>query len=220
MERVPEPELMSDPVQARAYAEADFSEPHEAFVDRFRERFPDRRPRRVLDLGCGPADVTCRFARAYPDATIVGVDGAPAMIALARAALARAGLGERVALVTGRLPGVDLPARHFDTVISNSLLHHLGDPAVLWQAIAAHAAPGAAVFVMDLARPASRAHARACVARYAAGEPAILQRDFYNSLLAAFTPEEIRAQLARAGLPFTVEPASDRHVVIHGRLPQ
>lgn len=219
MERVPEPELMSDPAQARAYAEADFSEPHDAFVDRFRERFPDGRPRRVLDLGCGPADVTCRFARAYPDATIVGVDGAAAMIELARAALARAGLGERVTLVTARLPGADLPARHFDAVISNSLLHHLGDPAVLWQTIAVHAAPGAAVFVMDLARPASPAQARTYVARYAAGEPAILQRDFYNSLLAAFTPEEIRAQLARAMLPFAVERASDRHVVIHGRVP-
>ena len=35
MERIPEPDLMSEQEQARAYAEADFSEPHENFVDLF-----------------------------------------------------------------------------------------------------------------------------------------------------------------------------------------
>ena len=39
MERIPEPELMDDPEQARAYASADFSEPHQAFVERFTQRF-------------------------------------------------------------------------------------------------------------------------------------------------------------------------------------
>lgn len=216
MERIPEPELMDDPAQALAYAQADFSEPHDAFVGHFRQRFPAHAPVRVLDLGCGPADVTCRFARVYPEAAILGIDGAPAMIELGRAALARARVEGRVRLLVARLPGADLPARHFDTVISNSLLHHLHDPDVLWQAIRTHARPRAAVFVMDLLRPASRAQAQALVERYAAGEPEILRRDFRHSLLAAFTVEEIRVQLARAGLAFAVERVSDRHVAVHG----
>lgn len=210
---------MDDPAQALAYARADFSEPHEAFVRFFRDRFPDHVPARVLDLGCGPADVTCRFARAYPQAEALGVDGASAMIELGREALARAGLTPRVTLLTARLPGAGLPAHGFDTVISNSLLHHLADPAVLWQAIRAHAAPRAAVFVMDLLRPASPAEAQVLVERYAAGEPEILRRDFHNSLLAAFTVDEIQVQLVRAGLPFAVEVVSDRHVAIYGESP-
>lgn len=68
IERIPEPELMDDPEQARAYAGADFSEPHQAFVERFTQCFPRHRPRRVLDLGCGAADITIRFARAIPGA--------------------------------------------------------------------------------------------------------------------------------------------------------
>lgn len=219
MERLPEPELMDDPVQALAYAQADFGEPHEAFVRGFRERFRGHTPAHVLDLGCGPADVTCRFARAYPSAHVLGIDGAPAMIELGQQVTARAGLADRVTLVTARLPGAPLPAQRFDTVISNSLLHHLGDPAVLWEAIKAHAAPRAAMFVMDLLRPGSRAQAQALVDQYAAGEPEILRRDFHNSLLAAFTVEEIRAQLARAGLPFAVDVVSDRHVAVHGWAP-
>ncbi len=219
MERLPEPELMDDPAQALAYARADFSEPHEAFVRHFRERFPGHAPARALDLGCGPADVTCRFARAYPHTAVLGVDGAPAMIEIGREAVERAGLARRVALVAGRLPGADLSAGAFDTVISNSLLHHLADPAVLWGAIRLYAAPRAAVFVMDLLRPASSAHARRLVDQYAAGETEILRRDFHNSLLAAFTVDEIRTQLDETDLPFTVDVVSDRHVAIHGRAP-
>ena len=49
MQRVPEPELMDDPAQALAYAGADFSEPHQAFVAHFRERFPDFHSGSVLD---------------------------------------------------------------------------------------------------------------------------------------------------------------------------
>ena len=66
MERIPEPELMDEAEQARAYAEADFSGPHDMFVQLFREAFPDTAPAgAVLDLGCGPADVTRRFASAF-----------------------------------------------------------------------------------------------------------------------------------------------------------
>lgn len=209
---------MDDPVQARAYAEADFSEPHEAFVRYFRARFPDHAPQRVLDLGCGPADVTLRFARAFPQARLLGVDGARAMLELGREAVARAGLGLRITLVLGRLPDVVL-AERFDTVISNSLLHHLADPMALWHCVRALARPAAAVFVMDLVRPDSRAAAERLVAEHAGGEPEILRRDFLRSLLAAYRPEEVAAQLARAGLDLKIEVVSDRHMVVFGNMP-
>jgi cyclopropane fatty-acyl-phospholipid synthase-like methyltransferase len=217
LERIPEPELMDDLEQARAYAGADFSEPHEAFVRHFRERFPGHVPRRVLDLGCGAADVTIRFARAYPEAAITGVDGARAMLDLARAAVERSGMQPRIHLALARLPQAAL-AERFDTVISNSLLHHLADPVALWEAVERHAQRGAAVFVMDLARPASREEAERLVEEHAAGEPDILRRDFFNSLLAAYRPEEIAAQLARAGLDLHIETVSDRHVAVFGRV--
>lgn len=219
MERVPEPELMDDPLQASAYAGADFSEPHEAFVRHFRERFPGHVPHRALDLGCGAADVTVRFARAYPQAVITGVDGAAAMLDLARAAIERAGMQSRIRLVFARLPQAAL-AERFDTVISNSLLHHLADPMALWEAVKHHAQRDAAVFVMDLTRPGSREEAARLVEEHAAGEPEILKRDFFNSLLAAYRPEEIAAQLARTGLDLRIETVSDRHVAVFGRVRQ
>ena len=220
MQRIPEPELMDEPEQARAYASADFSEPHQAFVERFAQCFPRHRPRRVLDLGCGAADITIRFARAHPGCELTGVDGAPAMLALAREAITRAELEHRVHLRAVCLPDTTLAPHAFDTVISNSLLHHLADPQVLWRAVVDYADPGAAVFIMDLRRPDTRAQAGRLVREYSGTEPEVLRRDFFNSLLAAYRPEEIAAQLAWANLScLRVEAAGDRHVVVHGHLP-
>lgn len=222
-QRVAEPELMLDPEQARAYAAADFSEPHDRFVELFAERFADQVPREAffaLELGCGAGDVCLRFARAFPRAVVHGIDGSEAMLACGRDAVACAGLGDRVELVHGYLPRDAPPRERYDAVFSNSLLHHLADPSVLWASVRRFARPGAPVLVMDLLRPASRAEVDQLVERYAAGEAPFLQRDFCASLCAAYRPEEVRDQLERAGLPeFRVEASSDRHFIVHGRAP-
>lgn len=219
MERKCEPELMESPEQARAYARADFEEPHRRFLALFADRFGGAARGRVLDLGCGPGDIALRFAAAHPDCTVDGVDGSEAMLACAEICHARhPGVRGRVRLLLGRLPDATLPESSYDVVLSNSLLHHLADPAVLWDSVRRWAAPGAAVFVMDLRRPRTRGEAARLADRHAAGEPAVLKRDFHHSLLAAFEPGEIRAQLRRAGLAhLRVEAVGDRHVVVWGR---
>jgi SAM-dependent methyltransferase len=221
MHRIPEPELMSDDDQAEAYAQADFSEAHQAYVTLFDRLFPTRDPRaRVLDLGCGACDVVIRFARANPGYTFDAVDGSPAMLRQARLALERfPDVAPRVRLVEGYIPDVPLPHAPYDALLSSSFLHHLHRPEVLWQVIRRQGRPGALVLVTDLRRPDDEAAARDLVARYAADAPPVLRRDFHNSLLAAFTPGEVRAQLAAAGLhTLAVEVISDRHLAVHGLL--
>lgn len=220
MQRVAEPELMDGEAQARAYAEADFDAPHQRFMELFHERFPGLEPQgAVLDLGCGPGDITRRFARAFPSCRVHGVDGAATMLRHAEARQHGSGLEGRIRYIHGYLPGATLPLPRYATVISNSLLHHLADPLVLWQSILAHAAPGAAVFVMDLMRPDNRDAAAGLVRQYAANEPEILRHDFFHSLLAAYTPDEVAAQLAVAGLDLTIAVVSDRHFTVSGYLP-
>lgn len=220
MKRVIEPELMDDEAQARAYAEADFEEPNARFVALFAQHagtLPAGAA--VLDLGCGPGDITLRIAAANPGVEVHGLDGSEAMLGFARKALEAAPeLQRRVRFIRDFVPGAALPRALYDAVVSNSLLHHLHEPAGLWRMIRAHAAPGAPVLVMDLMRPRTEAAARELVDTYAADEPDVLRRDFYNSLLAAFEPGEVRLQLAAAGLGhLAVETASDRHLLVHGR---
>lgn len=220
MKRIREPELMDDEAQARAYAEADFEEPNSHFAalyDEFIGRLPEGAA--VLDLGCGPGDITLRIAAAHPQIEIHGLDGSAAMLAFGHAALAQQPeLRERVSFIEGLVPDALLPRARYDAVISNSLLHHLHDPETLWRMIQARARPGAPVLVMDLMRPADEATAQALVAQYAANEPEVLRRDFYNSLLAAFEIDEVRQQLELAGLArLEVKPVSDRHLLVSGR---
>lgn len=218
MERIPEPELMEGDAQARAYAEADFEEPHSRFIELLRTAHPDLVGRgAALDLGCGPGDITLRFARAFPEWTVDGVDGSPAMLRLGREAVARAGFEGRVTLRQARLPDQPPPRAHYDLILSNALLHHLNDPLALWQYVRRFAPDGTPVFVMDLLRPRSRAQAEQMVTQYAADEPAILQHDFLHSLLAAYRVDEVERQLAEAGLGgLAVAPIGDRHLIVFG----
>ncbi len=221
MERIPEPELMDSLDQAEAYARGDFEEPHSLFVEKFKEVFPDFNGKGIaLDLGCGPADISIRMARAYPHLLIHGVDGADAMLKFGRQDIAAAGLEKRVLLFKGYVPEISLPRKDYDVIFSNSLLHHLHQPQELWQTAHSHGKTSARIFVVDLLRPESKGEAESMVSTYTADEPGILKRDFYNSLLASFTLEEVEIQLAEAGLDnqMHVEQFSDRHFVVHGEM--
>ena len=73
---------------------------------------------------------------------------------------------------------------------------------------------------MDLLRPATRRVATRLVTTYASAEHELLQQDFYNSLLAAYTAKEIKTQLKIAGLDkLKTQRVSDRHVLVYGDLP-
>ncbi|MGH7897270.1 MAG: class I SAM-dependent methyltransferase [Candidatus Binatia bacterium] len=219
-ERVPEPELMDTPEQARSYAAADFSDVNQGFVDRFRSEFPATVRGNVVDLGCGPADIPLRLVSALPELRLTAVDGASAMLRLARSALAAAARTVRPALVLARVPMLPFRRSTFDGCISNSLVHHLTDADAFWREIRRICRPGAPVLVMDLHRPPTTQAARDIVEGAAGEEDPILKRDFYNSLLAAFTVDEIRTQLGRTGLGHLgCETASARHWIVHGRLP-
>lgn len=217
MRRTPEPELMVDEEQVFAYAHADFDEPHGRFLLNLRERLSIPSTGRAVDLGCGTGDITLRFAREYPDWTIDAVDGSLPMLAVARESVKRESLTGRVRLHAITLPAERPTQAKYDLLLSNSLLHHLTDPAALWAVLKNWSAARGQTFIMDLMRPRSDHEARALVDRYAAEEQEIHQRDFYRSLRAAYRPEEVREQLQQQCLGhLRVDVVSDRHMIIWG----
>ena len=149
MNRILEPELMDDPEQALIYAQADFEQENQGFVDRFRDYFPDFSEGQVFDLGCGPGDITIRFARLFPSCRITGVDASAPMVRLAEDAVQQAGLSGRITFSCERfqdLAGVSIA----DAAISNSLLHHVPNPLQFWHKLRLAVKPGSPVLVMDL----------------------------------------------------------------------
>jgi len=141
------------------------------------------------------------------------------MLKQAQLLITKNNLSERITLHLQRIPNCTIENKTYQAIISNSLLHHLHEPQSIWSTINQYAATNTAVYVCDLYRPESIQDAQALVDQYANNEPEVLQNDFYNSLLAAFTPNEVHAQIGNAGLDsLNIDKVSDRHMLIYGYL--
>ena len=217
MQRTLEPEIMDKEENVSAYAKANFSSVNQKFVDDLVKKYPHVKI--ILDLGCGPADIPIRLAQALPKVHITAIDASKKMIDSAKAAVTKAKLNNHITLIQAYLPGLPFKPKTFDGIISNSILHHLPDPNILWEEIKRFGKSGGAVFVMDLLRPDSNKKAKEIVEHYSGNEHPVLKEDFYNSLLAAFTLDEIKEQLIKAGLTnLNAEIISDRHWLVSGVL--
>jgi len=223
MQRVPEPDLMTELEQAQAYGNADFSESNQLFVDYFKQRFPEFISGQIVDLGCGPAEIPIRLIRQYPDSHVIALDGSQAMLDFAEDEILQTGLQGQIQLqkkLVGDSKGLADLESMADAVVSNSLLHHMSNPEHLWQCVINVGKPGAMVLVMDLARPETPAQVEHIINVYAANEPEVLRTDFKNSLFAAYTVVEVETQLEACDLSkFEVALVSDRHLMVSGLCP-
>ena len=216
LERVLEPEVMDSKQDADEYASFDNSTVNEEFVSRALELAPRRGY--VLDIGTGPADIARLLARRAPDLRILAIDLGEHMLAMARRNVLEAGLMDRIEIrrLDGKATG--LPAASFDMVISNSLVHHIPDPARLFAEVARVARRGAGMFIKDLHRPATEQELRQLVDAYAAGCTEYQRRTFRESLHAGLTLPEVSAFCASLDLPgIELRRPSDRHWCLERR---
>ena len=216
MKRLPEPELMIEPEQVSAYANADFEEPHSNFISMLRSYCgSENEIQTVLDLGSGPGDITFKFANAFPETIIDSVDGSKEMLDFAKNVLVeKPEFQGRINYIHSMIHEFR-PSEKYDLIFSNSLLHHLPDPMILWNKISEISSLETKIFIMDLIRPETVEEALRLKELYISNEPEVLQKDFYNSLLAAFEIEEVKGQLREASLNhLEVEQISDRHLIV------
>jgi len=78
---------------------------------------------RVLDLGCGTATLTILIKQRHPNAEVVGLDGDPKILEIARAKAAN--FGVNITLDQGMASELPYPDSTFDRVLSSLMLHHL-----------------------------------------------------------------------------------------------
>ena len=221
MQRRPEPELMNGDAQVQAYAAADFSSGDQATIEAIQRLLSRTSPLPpdplVVDLGCGPGNITLRLAGLFPKARIVGIDGAGSMLAVARERAQQQLL--KISFLCQTLQEVlEGPLLgQADLIVSNSLLHHLHKPDLLWMVTRELAAPGCRSLHRDLRRPASDAEIQQLLLKHLPSSPEVLQHDFAASLAAAFEPQEVSAELHRLGLDqMTVSAEDDRYLVVSG----
>jgi ubiquinone/menaquinone biosynthesis C-methylase UbiE len=210
LSRVLEPEVMDSDEEARDYDAMDHAEVNRVFVADFLAVWPGRGP--VLDVGTGTAQIPIELCRQHPTATVTGIDLAEHMLRVGRANVERAGLAQRIRLERHDAKKLPHAAGSFGAVISNSIIHHIPEPAGVLAEMVRVTAQGGALFVRDLLRPADEETLEHLVSRYAGDANAHQQQMFRASLHAALTLPEVRALVAALGFPADgVRQTTDRH---------
>ena len=80
----------------------------------------------VLDIGCGPGNITAGLARKVDHGSIIGIDISEAVIELA--ASEHAHKSSNLSFQVGDVYRLDFPDEHFDVVYAHQVLQHLSDP--------------------------------------------------------------------------------------------
>ena len=102
---------------------------------------------RVLDVGCGGGWSSISLARAYPSATVLGVDIDQPSVDLATANARAAGVGARARFLCQ--DAASLPERTVDVAFAFECLHDMPRPVEVLSAVRRALAPGGSLIVMD-----------------------------------------------------------------------
>jgi ubiquinone/menaquinone biosynthesis C-methylase UbiE len=129
---------------------------HEETIKRQLIRQADIQPgQQVLDLGCGTATLTILIKQSIPEAEVVGLDGDPKVLEIARSKAARAGVN--LVLDQGMAYQLLYPDGSFDRILSSLVLHHLAsdDKRKTMREVYRVLRPGGEFHVLDFGKPHS-----------------------------------------------------------------
>lgn len=208
--RTPEPKPEDPYLESVEYQAMDHSEVNRKFVQ---DLLKGPTGPRVIDLGCGPAGIPIELCLQSSTIEILAIDEEPEMLDLAKRDIDAAGFLERIMLAQGDASDIDwLDEDAADTIISNSLLHHMEKPHLGLETAVRLAKPSGRIFLRDLARPDTDIEVEQLVQQYCGRESQNAQQLFRQSLHASLTVEEVRDLCVALGIaPESVQMSSDRH---------
>ncbi|MCU0720992.1 MAG: class I SAM-dependent methyltransferase [Pirellula sp.] len=216
LNRVLEPEVMDDQREAVAYNDMD----HRAVNERFASdllAIPDLGTD-WLDIGTGTALIPVELCRRTDSSVrIMAADASYWMLEIARYNIEIHQCISRVQLHLGDAKKMIFEKNYFDTVFSNSLVHHLPEHDQFFQEVIRVLRPNGVLFLRDLYRPSNATQLDELVKLYG-GDDSCGSDLFRQSLLAALTIEEVRTIVQPLGIPSEcVMATSDRHWTLAAR---
>ena len=137
MERTVEPELMEREDQVTSYAAADFSEGENDLINKIKyylikNNIILNQTDLIVDLGCGPGNISEKLCLKWPKANVVGIDGSKEMIRIAE--LNKKSSPNRSRLKNLRYMCADIKnlkpseislEKNISLLVSNSVIHHI-----------------------------------------------------------------------------------------------
>ncbi len=208
--RILEPEYMDTPEEASDYDSMDHSGVNRIFVADFLKVWNKASP--ILDLGTGTAQIPIEFCHQSNVGEIIAIDAAQHMLDLAEINVKQAGFSHRIRLQKIDAKVIPYADASFAAIMSNSIIHHIPEPEMVFAEITRLLAPNGSLLVRDLLRPNSTDEIDRIVNLYAADAIPHQRQLFWNSLHAALTLEEVRQIIAKLGHnPEEVQQTTDRH---------
>ncbi len=108
----------------------------------------------VLDVATGTAAIAIELA-SRTGCRVTGIDQSPAMLTQGRAAVAAAGLDDRITLLQGEAERLPFPDASFDALTFTYLLRYVSDPAATLHELARVVRTGGTVASLEFGVPPS-----------------------------------------------------------------
>lgn len=210
--RTLEPEVMDLPDDAREYDSMDHREVNQAFTKDFLDKRDPEDGFLILDVGTGTAQIPIVICQHDPRFIIHALDLAKSMLDIANQNIQANSFQNQIITILQDAKKLSFPDNHFDAVISNSIIHHIPDPALVFSEMVRVTKPGGLLFVRDLMRPLIEPAVARLVKLHAAQATPYQQKLFGDSLRAALTEQEVWNMVGELGFgKETVRQSSDRH---------
>jgi len=231
MKRTVEPELMEGEEQVISYAGADFSEGENNLINQINYYLINNdialnEKGLIVDLGCGPGNISEKLSNKWPKAKVIGIDGSKEMIRIAE--LNKKNSANRNRLKNLHYICADIKElnlcefsfeKNISLLVSNSLIHHLTYLDDFFNCIERLSSDLTINFHKDLKRPNDEKLALKLKEKCAEKYNDILTNDYYASLKASYTLKELKNFIFQNKLSsLEVYEEGDQYLVIYGKV--
>ena len=231
MERIPEPELMEEKKQVISYDKADFSEGEVNLINQIdhyllRKNISLGEKDLIVDLGCGPGNISEKLAIKWPNTEVIGIDGSKEMIL-------RAEYNKNISNNQKKLKNLlyicsdikDIKSDNFlfnkeiSLLVSNSLIHHITYIEDFFKTIKSLSSNSTVNFHKDLKRPLDEKSALELKAQCSKIYNETLTSDYYASLKASYTFKELKNFTLKNNLSsLEVFEDGDKYLIVYGNV--
>ena len=231
MERTVEPELMEKVDQVNSYAKADFSQEENNLINQIsyyllKNEINMTEEDLIVDLGCGPGNISEKLSIKWPKANVVGIDGSKEMIHKAeskRKNSLKRGKLNNLRYIFADIKNLELSKitthKNITLLVSNSLVHHITYLEDFFNCIKRLSTNKTVNFHKDLRRPNNEKSALKLKEKCSNKYDDILTNDYYASLKASYTLKELRNFLLKDQLSsLEVFEEGDQYLIIYGKV--
>ena len=231
MERTVEPELMEKVDQVNSYAKADFSQEENNLISQIsfyllKNDINLSEEDLIVDLGCGPGNISEKLSIKWPRANVVGIDGSKEMILKAeskRKNSLKRGKLNNLRYIFADIKNLELSKitthKNITLLVSNSLVHHITYLEDFFNCIKRLSTNKTVNFHKDLRRPNNEKSALKLKEKCSNKYDDILTNDYYASLKASYTLKELRNFLLKDQLSsLEVFEEGDQYLIIYGKV--